>query len=183
MRIFHIAAAALILGGMVVATWFAVSEFVSLYGKADPNLKLGVITALGSGAAFLWNNLHQSRRERQARLFENKREAYDHFFEFFFSIFAAQKSGKPLDEGALAEKFGVFTRNVMTWGSAPTINAVNRYQVESLRATGGDMTTLFKPTEDLLRALRKDLGHSDSALERYALTKLILRAEEHHKLG
>jgi len=79
--------------------------------------------------------------------------------------------------------FGAFTQDVMTWGSAATVNALNEYQRGGLKVTPGDMTALFQNTETLLRALRKDLGHSDATLEPFALTKLVLKPDEHHKLS
>ncbi len=36
---------------------------------------------------------------------------------------------------------------------------------------------------DSPRALRKDLGHSDLSLEKFALTKLLLKGDEHEKLN
>lgn len=160
-----------------------VCEVLRLYGRAEADLKLGVITATGSALAFLVNNAIQSSRERRARLFENKREAYDKFFEFFFSIFAAEKSGNPLSQDKLAEKFHEFTRNVMTWGSAETVNAVNEYQQASLNSNSSNLKETFATTERLLRALRKDLGHADNRMDKFGLTKLILKADEHHKLN
>lgn len=170
---------------LVGATCFAfviAREVWRLYGSAGADVQLGVITAAGSALAFVANNAVQSARERKARLFENKREAYDKFFEFFFSIFTSQKSGNPLGENELAEKFQEFTRAVMTWGSADTINSVIEFQRASNGGDPNDLKKMLAPTETLLRALRKDLGHSDSAMDRYGLTKLILKADEHHKL-
>ncbi len=159
-----------------------IREVLRLYGIASADIKLGVMTASGSALAFVVNNAIQSSRERRARLFENKRAAYNEFFEFFFSIFTQQKAGTPLDDKQLEKSFSNFTRNVMTWGSAATVNAVLEYQRSSLQVEPDNTKSMFGPTEKLLRALRKDLGHSDSPLEKSALTKLILKADEHHKL-
>lgn len=178
----HKVAALLLVGILGWLSFELVREVLRLYGNAEADLKLGVITAAGSALAFVVNNAIQSGRERKARLFENKREAYDKFFEFFFSIFVSQKSGKPLTEKQLAEKFNEFTRNVMTWGSAETVNAVNEYQRSNLNVDPSDLKALFSTTEKLLRALRRDLGHSDRSLSKFGLTKLILKADEHYKL-
>lgn len=157
-------------------------EVSEIYGKADADTKLGVLTATGSAAAFILNNMVQSSRERKARLFESKREAYDRFFSFFFSLFTAQRSGAELETEATVQNFQEFTRSVMTWGSAETVNALNHYQ-RAAEAAQENPIAIFTHTETLLRALRKDLGHSDSRLENLALTKLILKGDEHHKLS
>lgn len=156
-------------------------EILRIYGRADADVKLGVLTAAGSALAFVINNAVQASRERRARLFESKREAYDRFFQFLFSIFEAQRKGQEFEDENAVDNFQDFVRSVMTWGSAETVNAVNQYQQQSLAALGNFQNS-FIATERLLRALRKDLGHSDNQLKNFALTKLLLKAEEHEKL-
>lgn len=175
----------LVIIAIALGLWVAfefVREILRLYGRADPDVKLGVITAVGSALAFVINNAVQASRERRARLFESKRLAYDQFFQFLFALFGAQRKGEAVEDEENVENFQEFTRSVMTWGSAETVNALNKYQKDGLLAEGDHVKT-FENMERLLRALRKDLGHSDGRLEKLALTKLILRAEEHEKLG
>lgn len=176
-----IIALALLALGAAGALLFAI-EFYELYVLAGPSVKLGIITAIGSAIALLSNNFYQSKRERQSRLFEEKRKAYDKFFEFFFAIFEGQKSGGALSDAQMQKNYSDFTRSVMTWGSASTIKAMNEYQRASLVANKSDNKKLFLITEKLLRALRKDLGHNDASLPTLALTKLVLKAEEHEKI-
>ena len=153
-----------------------------LYKAADSNVKLGMFTATGSAIAFITSNAINSSRERKARLFESKRDAYNIFFDFFFSIFKNIKSGTDYSEDQMADKISEFMRGVMTWGSAKTVNAVIEWQKQSENIDTTDLKSTFAVTEKLLRALRADLGHSDSTLKEFALTKLILKADEHHKL-
>ena len=159
-----------------------VREFYALYAIAKPELRLGVLTAVGSGAALIWTSSLQAKRERQSRLFESKRAAYSHFFDLLFSMLRAQKLDSEVDQDKLMQDFSAFTQNVMTWGSAETINAFNSWQRGNL-SHSDDVKTIFRNIEVLLRALRKDLGHNDTALESFALSKLILKVEEHHKLN
>jgi hypothetical protein len=157
-------------------------EVWALYNQADSNVKLGMLTATGSAVAFITSNAINSSRERKARLFESKRDAYNEFFDFFFSLFKNVKNGTDYPEDEMVEKVSKFTRGVMTWGSAKTVNAVIEWQKQSENLDGKNIKSIFLVTENLLRALREDLGHSDSTLKDFALTKLILKADEHHKL-
>jgi hypothetical protein len=163
-------------------TFEILRELLRLYGRADANLKLAVMTAAGSAIAFVANNAIQSARERKAQLFEKKREAYDKFFQFFHSIFSRQKTGNPVSQKEIIESLQDFTKSIMTWGSADTINSFNEYQRTNQNIDPNDLPLLFGTTEKFLRALRKGLGHSDTSLEKLALTKLIVKADEHHKL-
>ncbi|MEZ5654770.1 MAG: hypothetical protein R3E04_02600 [Sphingobium sp.] len=162
-------------------TFEFIREVVRLYKAADPDIKLGVITATGSALAFVVNNAVQSSRERRARLFEAKREAYGDFIESFMSFFHKFALGEQVPEGDIVKTIQSLSTDVMTWGSAETVNAFNEYQRSNSSPTK-DNNVLFGRTETFLRALRKDLGHSDIALEKFALTKLLLKGDEHEKL-
>lgn len=167
-----------------LGVWFAVElilEILRLYGVADSDLKLGVITAGGSALAFVINNAIQASRERRARLFEAKREAYAEFFEAFMSFFHRFGQGQETPMEEMVQAIQSLSTEVMTWGSAETVNAFNKYQRANAVPTD-DTTELFRRTETFLRALRKDLGHSDRSLENLALTKLLLRGDEHANL-
>jgi hypothetical protein len=153
-------------------------EIYRLYVQATPEVRLGVMTAAGSAAAFIINNAIQSSRERRARLFDAKRTTYDKFFQLFFSFFASQRSGEEIDA---VEDMQDFVRSVMTWGSAQTINSLIQFQLASIAKTADDELYMFPHVERLLRALRKDLGHADGSLQNMALAKLIVKADEHHR--
>lgn len=144
-------------------------------------LKLGVLTAAGSALAFIINNAVQSSRERRARLFEAKRQAYGDFFKAFMSFFHKTAQGENPEGLEMVKAIQNLSTDVMTWGSAATINAFNQFQRESVMPAS-DQRALFLRTERFLRALRNDLGHSDANLKPFALTKLILKGDEHAKL-
>ena len=170
---------------IVLGAWFTyeiVREILRLYDVADSNLKLGVITAGGSALAFVINNAVQSSRERRARLFEAKRDAYGAFIAAFLSFFHRMNRGEEVPQEEMVGAIQNLSTEIMTWGSADTVNAFNRYQVENMTETTEPLI-LFSRTENILRALRKDLGHSDNSLEKFALTKMLLRGDEHDKLG
>jgi hypothetical protein len=71
-------------------------------------------------------------------------------------------------------------KDVMVWGSANTINEYNKF----IRTTASqpEGLAIFPVVETLLRALRKDLGHNDQKMEKFGLTKLIVKGDEHGAL-
>jgi hypothetical protein len=140
---------------IALSVWVLITvgqEMVSLYQAADSDLKLGFMTASGSVIAFIINNAVQSSRERRARLFEAKRQAYGEFLDRFTSFFHRTALGQKVPEQDMIEAIQGLTRDIMTWGSAPTVNAFNLYQRVSV-VPADDQNELFSRTEQFLRAL------------------------------
>jgi hypothetical protein len=160
----------------------AFGEIYSLYMRADANVRLGVLTAFGSAAAFVINNVIQNARERRSRLFEAKREAYSTFFRFFMSIFHRSDTENPVAEQDIVQALRDLSTTLLTWGSPDAIKAFNSFARQSALNPSAEGYELYSRAENFLRALRKDLGHADSSLDKLALTKLIVRGDEHHKL-
>ena len=99
-----------------------------------------------------------------------------------FELFSAQRQGSDLTEDETIERMNAIVKDVMVWGSAETVNQYNAFLRNSLTANQDNPKVLFENVEALLRSFRKDLGHNDRALENLALTKLILKPDEHDKL-
>lgn len=70
----------------------------------------------------------------------------------------------------LLKFFTSFTKNLMLWGSSGVIGAWSQFRSQ---AEAGGMNALLK-FDDLVRAIRRDLGHRNWMLERGQLVKLIL---------
>ena len=163
------------------ASWAIWGEVSALYRDADPSVRLAIVTAAGSAVAFIFNNAIQSSRERRNRFFESKREAYSAFFESFLGMMENHED--PNFQNQNLESIKRLRKDIMVWGSPSTISAFNRFMVESAINPSPDVTVLFQRTEDFLRALRKDLGHNDRWLEKFSLTKMVLRGDQHDQLS
>ena len=176
---------AIIIGGgclLWVGIPWIVRELGHLYTASGTEFKLGLLTAVLSAAGLIWSVLYQKRRELEALQFERKREAYSAFFNFLFEILKANDEGvDPLADPDMKDKWRDLTKQMMIWADATTINAFNFFQRESLAPTD-DLKVTFDRVERLMRAFRRDLGHRDRRLERFGLTKLIVKGDEHHKM-
>ena len=158
------------------------AEVAKLYGEATPQFKLGLITAVLSTAGVVWSVLYQRRKELESLQFERKREAYSAFFDLLFDFLKATDSDVDLtSDPAFKDRFRDLAKEMMIWGSPTTINAYNQFQANSSRPTD-DVRTIFNRVETLLRHFRADLGHRDRRLKKFALTKLILKGDEHKTL-
>lgn len=186
-RIGQVLAALLILAMIVAVGWFAIygipwliKELYTLYNRAETEFKLGLLTAVVSTAGVVWSVLYQRRRELESLNFEKKREAYTGFFDLLFEFMDASDTDVDIvNDPQTKVKLRAITRKLMVWGSADTINAFNKFQVDSLQVSD-DVKVIFKNMENLLLQFRKDLGHNDKKLSDFALAKLIVRADDHH---
>jgi hypothetical protein len=179
LRWLGIFAAACLLGG---GCWLLYTG-VLIFWSANDSVRLGTATALISVAALLYNNARQQAREIKSRQFAEKRQAYQKFFDVMFDVFAAQRSGQEISQEETIERIHGFVKEVMIWGSADTINQYNSYiRGVATPLPDGDLR-IFSNMENLMRSLRRDLGHNDRVLERLGLTKLLIRGEEHDRLG
>jgi hypothetical protein len=174
---------------VIAAAPFVVYQLVKIFFAASPNVKLGILTAVISVGALLYNNSRQQRREIASRHFTEKREAYQKFFDILFEFMQAAKTEIAPD--APVERIGLIVKSIMVWGSAKTINAYNAFmqhtavQNSDASQEADDTINLqtFDKMETLLKSMRNDLGHSDGKLGRLSLSKLFVKGDEHYKFG
>lgn len=171
---------------LIAMTPFAIYFLTKLFIVADSNVKLGAITAIISVVALIYNNSRQQIREISSRHYTEKRESYRNFFDILFEFMQSSKTGREPDSSL--ERISDILKSIMIWGSSETINAYNafmRHSTEQMQPGRDDDDAInfetFQKMESLLRNMRKDLGHSDRNLDRHALTKLFISADEHHK--
>lgn len=171
----------LVIGVILFVLWGGFIAF-GLFLQASATVQLGAITALISVIAFLYNNHHQQNREIKSRQFAEKRQAYQKFFDLMFDIFDAQRTGTPLEDTVVIQRMGLVVKEIMVWGSADTINQYNAYMKTAQSTDSAEYGHAIKNMEALMRALRRDLGHNDRALDKLALSKLLIKADDHDKL-
>ena len=162
-------------------------QLIKLFIAADINVKLGTLTAAVSVMALLYNNARQQGREIASRHFSEKREVYQQFFDLLFEFMQAQKSESEVD--LPIKRASNILKSIMVWGSAETINAYNEFiSFTAVQSPETDEVLnaplkldTFEKMEALLRSMRKDLGHPDGKLEKFSLSKLFIKGDEHHK--
>ena len=150
--------------------------FVKSLGKADDSIKAGLIGILGMLSVTLVVHYQTKKREINARHFADKRDGYMHLIDLIFELLFSIKENKHLSEKTMQEKMIKFKKSLLVWGGPETIEAWNQYELkanENLPSVG-----LILELENVLRAVRKDLGHNDSTLEFGSLSALFLVAKD-----
>ena len=150
--------------------------FVKSVGKADDSIKAGLIGMLGMLSVALVVHYQTKKREIDARHFANKRAGYMILIDLIFELLFSIKEGKSLSEKAMQKKMIKFKKSLLVWGGPEIIEAWNQYELTV--AANLPSVNLILELENVLRAVRKDLGHNDSTLEFGSLSALFLVAKD-----
>lgn len=157
-------------------------HFILAIQEADANVKAGIIGILGVLLAAILTNFFTRRREINARHFLEKREAYGKIIDIVFDVIASTKSGKSLPDKTLVNKMLVFKKGLMVWGGPEVIESWNEFEIESERArNNNDPKIILTVMEQVLRAIRKDLGHDDRQLKFGSLFGLLILGKDKKK--
>ena len=119
----------------------------------------GVISLFG----IYLNRRAEKVREIEASLRPRKAEVYEEFTRFWVGALLGMRDGKVTvtDEETKAF-FSTSTQKLIVWGSDEVIAANRRFRRSSLESKGGLDTML--QFENLLFAIRRDLGHRNEGL-------------------
>src|SRR5690606_2458948 len=94
--------------------------------------------------------------------------------EFIFLITFAEKLGKKqLSEKEMIQFFADTTRDLVIWGSRDMVKAFGDFGEQLVdSSTAGDAKKIMSAVEDLLFAVRKDLGHRHVGSKRGDILRL-----------
>lgn len=161
--------------GTIIVIAFAIWFVYAKWEDLDANTLATVFT----GLVVIYGYSETKKRETVARHFIEKKNAYGDFINFICKISERKNQGKNSFQ-EMVNKTETFKRALITWGGKDIIDAYNRYTRTANPATTDK--DLFLLVDDLLRAIRKDLGHNDSKLKRGELVGMFLDNESKEKL-
>ncbi|WP_415238069.1 hypothetical protein [Seleniivibrio woodruffii] len=155
--------------GFVIFFAFTYASYKFFSSKIDIQFKITITSSLIAFFAYIVSNYQIKKREIEERHFSRKAEVYQKFFNIYFDLLTQKKD--PLSDQIEIEMFE-FKRELLTWGSSKLIeiwidfenNYMSRNPIISI--------------ENLLKAVREDLGHVHSSNYKYGnLVKLLLTQE------
>jgi hypothetical protein len=180
----------ILLLGAIVFLFFVFSKNLL---QTDPSISAAIIGVIGLLGAGIWSNYSTRNREINSRHFLEKKEAYLKFIDAMFNALQLEKSKdepskrdneknklKMLDQLLIS-----FKKELIIWGSQDVIAAMQTFQDNSSLAnkdTQDKHQDILFIVDDLLRAMRKDLGHNDYCMKRGAICAMVLTAEDRRKL-
>ncbi len=147
---------------------------------ADPGITAAIIGFIGAFVLGVWTHRVTKMREINVRQFLDKKKAYMTFVDVIFDLVKAIRNKTDMPQKELIDRMFSFKKELLVWGDQDVIMAMENY--EKLAAKKPSVSELLLIVDDLLRAIRRDLGHNDNKLERGKLVSMLIVAEDRDKL-
>jgi hypothetical protein len=156
---------------LITALFDKLNSVDSDIGKA---LVTGGATVSIAVVSLVFGKLWEQKVKIEQDIREKKIPVYEKQIAIFFSIFFAEKNGeKKPTENELGKAFQDFSEKIIIWGSAEVIQAWLAFKLHDWQ-NNNDTVRGFLKFEALLKAIRKDLGNSNSNLAVGDIMKLFV---------
>ncbi len=184
-----VAGFAIIVVGIVAVIFLARATFSFL--TAAPTDVGSAVVGAGSLVfvaviANIWAKLFERRQQIQQEQRTKKAEIYDGLLSFWFGFYLRDDKDESTEEAGTAEKatgrsatdeevnnyLTEFTHQIVTWGSEPVLK---EYAAFTDKIKGGGALLEF---ENLLFAIRKDLGHKNKGLQQGDIMRVFINSED-----
>jgi hypothetical protein len=155
-----------------------------LFSGINPTVGAGMVAAASTVFVSVFSVLVAKKLEHRAVLQQQIREKkipqYEEMIRFIFRIVFAEKLGQPLvTESEMVSQMAKFTENIVIWGSEDIVEAWYRFRQVSSESNEPGVQVIFE-VEQLLLAIRKDLGHSNKNLSRGKIIGLFVNDVAQH---
>lgn len=156
--------------------------FIALLGWAiysfTTNIPASVVTPIILAGVAIYVQRETKRREIESRHFEYKIEKYSKFVDLLFRI--GEPSRKGIPQNKLVEEMIELKKVIMIWGRAETIRAFQEFGKASQKDK--DEMNVVLQGENIIKAIRKDLGHDDRQLKTGDLILFMIKADDQEKM-
>lgn len=167
----------LVVGLLGLGIYWLTSALFDKLGSIDSDLGKAIVTGGVTVSiaviSLVIGKLWEQKVKIQQDIREKKIPVYEKQIATFFSVLFAEKHGeKKLTENELGKAFQDFTEKLIIWGSPEVIQTWLAFKLHDWQ--NSDSTEGFLKVEALLKAIRKDLGNSNSNLAVGDMMKLFV---------
>ncbi|MBE9610072.1 hypothetical protein [Chitinilyticum piscinae] len=154
------------------------------FSQINPTIGAGIIAAAATVVVSVASILVAKRLEFRAIVAKEHREKKTPFYEdmvkFIFRITFSDKLGlPPLSEEDMIKQMASFTENLVVWGADDVIDAWFKFRNNSIKGESSGITIMFD-IENLLLAIRQDLGHPNKGLTKGKILGLFINDIHDH---
>lgn len=161
-----------ILGGFGYAAFLLYNALTGSRPEVAAATITGAFTVMVAVVTVTIGRWSESRSQVEKELREKKALCYDKLMQFMFRVLFSAKSGsKQMSEKEMIKGLADFTQQVMIWGADDVVAAWSAFRKATL--AGETIGTLIT-YEDLIYAIRLDLGHSNRGLRRGDVLRLFV---------
>lgn len=167
------AIAVLIVLSILVTGLYGVWSIGSWIASMDPKLAGPTVTAALGFVGLLYAQWHSKTRDIDQSHRPQKIEVYEGFFKIMEQFLKDPNAQKELEEGQipdeLRDQFWNLNQGLIVWASPPVIQAWLKFR----RISGAGENSMYA-MDELLKAMRKDLGNSNFGLQRGDTVRVFL---------
>jgi hypothetical protein len=165
--------AALFVGAIVFIFWKVLKIIASLNTNLSTAIMAASTTIIVSVISILIAKNQETKAYIQKELREKKVPVYEHLISIMFKITYASKLGEaPMPESEVLRQMVDMTRNLVIWGSDEVVKAYVKFR--TFANSNGDSTQMVFIVEELMAAIRKDLGHKNQGFNRGTILGLFV---------
>jgi hypothetical protein len=171
-----------LLGILLFSGYLFLAKLWAVFSSVDPKLAIGIVAASTTIIVSLVSVLVSKYLERKAQILAHLREkkipTHEKIINFIFSITFAEKLGKKQPTEKEMIKFMTeITQELVVWGSDEMIDAFYKFRMKSIDSTKTEKeisNEVLFTVENLLLAIRKDLGHKNKNMPKGKLLGLFV---------
>jgi hypothetical protein len=138
----------------------------------NSNIAVAIIAAAGtvlvSVLSVVLGKVYESRQLIQKEHREKKTPVYEDLIKFVSQVLMGEKTGDVLSEKEMAKFMAEFNQRIMVWGSDEVMVALvkwRRVMIDEKALETSPVKAMFS-YEELIFAIRRDLGHRNKKLAR-----------------
>ena len=172
---------ALVTLGLIGWAGHGVFHFLlSAFRDLNPGVAAAVITGAAAVVVSALTVVIGKNLETNALIKKDLREkkipVYQNFLKLWFKVLLAKKAGgHPVNEKEIISTLSDITQNLMVWGSDDVVSAWAKFRYISIHNSEQmEPSEVMANYEQLIRAMRRDLGHSNAGLKAGDILKLFI---------
>ena len=162
---------------LYVLVYFGFPWVTGIVSDIDLRVGAGILALVGTTVTVILKNRLEEAATRRERLLEKKIPLLERFVALIFDLFRGVKGVKaPLAEKDMIGRMIDITQDSVIWASDDVLRAFGTFrQVSQDQAAGKvpPVQALFT-IEDLLFAIRKEVGHKNKDLKRGGILRLFI---------
>ncbi|WP_457602261.1 hypothetical protein [Nitratifractor sp.] len=167
----------ILLAILAIVGYVVAEKIWNILSYVDPKLGAALIAASATILVSVFTVIFSKYLERRSQILTQLREkkipTYEKLINLIFGMVFSEKLGKKqLSEKELLKTMAEITQELIIWGSDEMIDAFYRFRIVSIE--NKDPYDILFAVEDLLLAIRKDLGHKNKEISRGKILGLFI---------
>jgi len=171
-----------LLAAAAYGLYVIVRESVRVFTSLDSDIAVAIIAAAAtvfvSVLSIVLGKVYEARSLVQKEHREKKVPVYEDLMQFMFRILMSGKTGESVSEKEMMDFMVNFNQRIMVWGSDEVLASWVAWRKGAV--SGSEPLRLMFRYEELILAIRRDLGHGNKKLSTGDILSLFVNDIDDH---